>query len=278
MAAATLNTVKDMSLAFTNVITPLGSTRATRVKAWRNWFSVLTWAPPPPQSTLDRILPIGTPSLQAMLWDFTSLGASNSALKSIVDAVVARHREAQLPSPAHGHTSYSRLTRCLARVLGRPHAPKPGITRDMVVALLRSNPTDLFASSNKNATVTLTISCMRPAGGAAALSCDLDYNSEYNAGLHHHLGCTTLNRLERKTGPGTQGPPDALGVATDPQLDVNHQLGLFMDLAGTWPSTNCNCCPGKRCTIYQPLFPKLTHYPHGRRPRRPSSPPRSLLP
>jgi hypothetical protein len=154
-----------------------------------------------------------------------------------MDAVVTRQREAQPPSPAQGRPSYSRLTRCLAHVLGRPHAPKPDFTRDMVVALLRSNPTDLFASNNRNAIVTLTISCMRPAGGgAAALSCDLDYNSDYNAGLHQHLCCTKPHLLMRKTGPGTQGPPDALGMATDQQLDVNHQLGLFMPLAGTWPA------------------------------------------
>jgi hypothetical protein len=103
-----------MSLAFTNVITPLGRSSATRVKAWRNWCSVLTWAAS--CSTLDRILPMDTPVLQAMLWDFTLMGSSNSVLKSIVDAVVARHREARLPSPVLGLLSYSRLTRCLASV------------------------------------------------------------------------------------------------------------------------------------------------------------------
>ncbi len=133
-----------MSLAFTNIITSLGSASATRVKAWRNRCSVLTWAAS--RSTLDSILPMDTTVLQAMLWDFTSMGASNSVLKSIVDTVVARHREARLPSLVQGHMSYSRLTRCLARVLGRPHAHKQGVTRDMVFALLRSNPTDLLVT------------------------------------------------------------------------------------------------------------------------------------
>ncbi len=102
------------------------------------------------------------PVLQALVWELTSLGASNSTLKSIVDAVVARHRDARLQSPLQGHLSYSRLTRCLARVLGRPHSFKQGITRDMVVALLRSRPADLVAFRNKNAVNTLTIGCMLP--------------------------------------------------------------------------------------------------------------------
>ena len=64
-----------------------------------------------------------------------------------------------------------------------------GITRDMVVSLLRSNSPDLLAFRNKNATVTLTIGCMRPSEGAAALSCDLVFNSDYyDAGLRQYLG------------------------------------------------------------------------------------------
>ena len=81
--------------------------------------------------------------------------ASNSTLKSIVDVVLARHRSAHLPSPDQGPMSYSRLVRCLARVLSHPHSHKMGVTRDMVVSLLRFNPPDLLAFYTKNVTVTL---------------------------------------------------------------------------------------------------------------------------
>ena len=53
------------------------------------------------------------------------------------------------------------------------------------------------------------------------------------------------------------------GVATEPQLDINYQLGLFMGLAGTRPSKNCNRSSGKRCTVCPPLFPKLVKGPNG---------------
>jgi hypothetical protein len=62
------------------------------------------------------------PPVQALLWDFTSLWASNSTLKSVLDAIVARHRDARVASPVQCHLAYPRLTRCLAalaRVLGR---------------------------------------------------------------------------------------------------------------------------------------------------------------
>ena len=35
MASTIPATINDMSLAFTNIIAPLGTARATRVKAWR---------------------------------------------------------------------------------------------------------------------------------------------------------------------------------------------------------------------------------------------------
>ncbi len=158
LAAHTPRMIADMSTAFTTVFAPLCTARATRVKAWRNWCTVLTWAAT--RSCLHQIIPMPASVLQALLWEFTSLSASNATLKSVLDSIISRHREASLPSPIQGHMSYTRLTSCLARVLGRLHNHKMGITRDMVVSLLRSTPTDLLAFRNKNAVNTLTIGCM----------------------------------------------------------------------------------------------------------------------
>ena len=66
------------------------------------------------------------------------MGATNETLKSIVDAVIACHRDAQLPSPVSGDLAYQRLTGCLARVLGTQRSHKMGVTRDMFVHLLRA--------------------------------------------------------------------------------------------------------------------------------------------
>ncbi len=99
LAAHTPCTIAGMSTAFASVIPSLGtaSARATRVKAWRNWCTVLTWRAT--SHSLDQILPMLRPVLQALLWEFTSLGASNSTLKGVMDSIVARHRDARLPSP-----------------------------------------------------------------------------------------------------------------------------------------------------------------------------------
>ena len=124
------------SRASSRVIAPLGSARATRVKAWRNWRTCLTWALA--RDALGQILPMPTSTLRAMLGDFVTMGATNATLKSIVDAVTVCHRDAQLPSPVSGDLVYSRLTGCLARVLGTQRSHKMGVTRDMFVHLLRA--------------------------------------------------------------------------------------------------------------------------------------------
>jgi hypothetical protein len=136
--------------------------------------------------------------------------------------------------------------------------PQMGVTRDMVVSLLRSTPTDLLAFRNKNVVNTLTIGCMLPAEGAAALTCELVFNSDYRTGLHQYRNCATLHCLMHKNDQEWKGHQMRFGVSTYPALVLpfKFQLGLFMDLAYTRPRTNCNGHSWKRCTVYPLLLPK----------------------
>jgi hypothetical protein len=109
--------------------------RNTNIKAWHYWWSVLTWAAG--RSSFHCILPMDQDTLSAMLWDFAAMGASPSTLKAI------HHRDSGLPSPVSGHMFYTRLTRCLGRLLCTQHPHKLAVTRDMVVALLCYSPRNL---------------------------------------------------------------------------------------------------------------------------------------
>jgi hypothetical protein len=262
LAEDTPDTLGHMAHAFTTHVVPLGNARATRVKAWRNWLSILTWALA--RDALPKILPMDIETLHAALWDFISMGASKSTLKSIVDAVISRHREHKLPSPVTGHMSYFRLTRCLGRLLGTQHPHKFPVTRDMIVQLLRHQPKDLLEFRDKLVTCTLTMGCMRPGEGASATTCCLEYDSDYKRGLLAYKDCSTLVTLDRKNDQERKGHWMRFGKAENPELDLNYQLGLFMDMAGTRPSTACTRAthPGKRCKC-PPLFPKFIRGPDG---------------
>ena len=194
-----------------------------------------------------------------MLWDFTSMGATKSTFKSIVDAVIARHCKAQLPSPLSGPRSYLRLTSCLGRLLGIQHPHKMGITRDMIVKLLCYRPRNLVEFRNKILVCTLTMSCMRPAEGAQAQACSIDFDADYRKGLSQYLGCSTFNTLYGKNDQECKGHWTRFGKSIDQQLDINHQLGLFMDHANTRPSKSCTARSrvGRRCTSCLPTTAAL---------------------
>jgi hypothetical protein len=160
---------------------------------------------------------------------------------------------------------YRRLTQCLARVVGRPQKTKFGITRQMVVDLLRCPAKNTVALRNHLVTVTLTIGCMRPSEGAMAQTCDLVFDSDFMLGLTQYRDCSTLTTLSRKQDQIRKGHGMRFGKSADPKLDINHQLGLLQDLLGTRPRTNCTkkSRPGARCPACPPLFPKLDKGPQG---------------
>jgi hypothetical protein len=258
IARTTPTTVLAMSRAFSDVISPLGKAPATRIKAARNWRSCLTWALA--RGALAQLLPMPPDVLQAMLWDFTAMGASKSTLKAVVDAVVARHRAGRLQSPVSGPLAYSCLVRSLDRLLGQQHPHKLSVTRDMVVALLRYKLKNLVEFRNKLVTCTLTVGCMRPGEGARSTSCNLQYDSDFAKGLLDFRGCSSLVTNFRKNDQERKGHWMHFGKFADPELDLNYQLGLFMDLAHTRPSSACAAdqLRGKRCLTCARLFPKLS--------------------
>ena len=271
------NTIPAMSQAFTEMIAPLGTAKTTRGKAQRNWRTVLTWATA--RGALQHILPMAPSTLHAMLWDFSAMGSSRSTLKAIVDAVITRHRDARVDSPVSGHMTYSRLARCLGRLLGKQHPHKLAITRDMVAALLRYKPKNLVEFRNKMTLCTLTIGCMRPCEGARATTCCLIFNADFLKGLREFQDCSTLTTVKRKQDQERKGHWMRFGKSTDPELDINHQLGLFLDMTGTRPRTNCQgvALQGRKCLTCPPLFPKLKRASNGTWTLHPSPEPSPTL-
>jgi hypothetical protein len=125
--------IAAMSRPFGDHVAPLGSAWVTRSKAAHLGHHDC------PPCFVPR-LAHATGQLTGYVMELSVMGTLRSTLKAIVDAVIARHRSAELLSPVSRNMTYSRLTRCLGRLLGTQHPHKVGVTRDMVVALLRRKP------------------------------------------------------------------------------------------------------------------------------------------
>ncbi len=106
------------------------------------------------------------------------MGGSRSTIKSVVDAVISRHRAAWLPSPLDSHMEYTRFTRCISRLLGTQLQHKFPITRDMVVRALRWRPSNITAFRNKMTLITSTAGCSRPSETAASQSCNWGFDTD----------------------------------------------------------------------------------------------------
>ena len=136
-----------------------------------------------------------------------------------MDAVIAQHRHARLQSPVGGHFCYSKVKSILQRVLGKPHIHKLGVTRDMVVRLLRINPTSNLDLRNKLACCTMTMGIMRPVEGSLAQTCDFEPGGDCNNGLTQFEGGSTLRTLFRKNDQIRKGQEMRFGKSADPDLD-----------------------------------------------------------
>jgi hypothetical protein len=92
-----------------------------------------------------------------------------------------------------------------------------GVTRDVIVALLRYKPKNLVEFRNKNLTCTLTMGCMRPGQGARTTACNLLFNSDFQKGLKQFLDCSTLVTNLCKNDQERKGHWMRFGKSQDPR-------------------------------------------------------------
>jgi hypothetical protein len=261
LALGVPTTISQMELAFNIHIAPLGSAVATRTKHWRSWRTVLTWAAG--RQSLGNILPMSPAVMRALLWESITIGASKSVLKAMLDAILSRHRDAGLPSPLAGNMTYSQLFNCVGRLLGKQQKHKFPITRLMVCDALRLRPTTPSQFRNKMILVVGTLGIMRPGEITAAQSCDYKHDDDFSKGLIPARGSATLYTRKRKQDQERKGHHMRFGKSADPELDVNHQMALYMDQLNIRPLTTCTKAarPHVRCNC-PPLFPRLATDSH----------------
>ena len=77
--------VAALAARFRQHVKPLERTRSTRQKLAKSWNTVVTWVVA--RDDIQLLLPMSESTLQALLWDAISVGASLSVLNGLVNAV-----------------------------------------------------------------------------------------------------------------------------------------------------------------------------------------------
>ena len=83
----------------------------------------------------------------------------------------------------------------------------------------------------------MTISIMSPIEGSLAQTCD--YEQDRSCGPTQPDGGFTLRTHFRRNEQIRRGIEIRFGKSVDPNLDINFQLGLLMDLLGTRSKPGC---------------------------------------
>ena len=256
--------VAASAAAFRSHVEPLMEGVETRVKAWANWRTVLTWATA--RKILGEILPMSVEVFQAITFDLLSVLASQGTVKSVWNAISTLHRHHGMVSPVAAAGEYGRLAKCIARFAGKQSPMKYPVHRDMVEAILRSNPGTLGELRNGLAAVVATLACSRPSEGAALQVCDVWFDYDARAGGQYASGTLVLNVMFRKNDQQRKGHHPRLGRSVDPALDVVHQLRTYMRAAGLEQDTRCpkRRTAHARCRLCPPLFPRARRGAGGR--------------
>jgi hypothetical protein len=175
----------------------------------------------------------------------------------MLDAILGRHWDAGLPSPLAGNMTYSQLFNCVGCLIGKQQKHKFPITRQMVCDALRLRPTTPGQFRNKMILVVGTMGIMRPGEIAAAQTCDFKFDDDFKKGLISTRGSSTLYTGKRKQDQERKGHQMRFSKSADPELDVNNQMGLYMDELDIRLLTTCSkpTRPHARCKC-PPLFPR----------------------
>ena len=264
--AATLHSrpascIQELTEAFNTHLWPSRSQPSTRAKHWDNWAVVVTWAVA--WGAIHLILPMSSDTLKGLSWELLCLGTPRSVITAIWAAVQNRHRVAGLTPPIHGFGEFAAWTRCLARLVGRPTALLFPVHRLLVATMLRFRGLSVRDDRDRLMVALATICCLRVSELLALQVCDLWFDFHAGYGIPGFLGTLAVHIARRKNDCERKGHHPAVGRALEPDLDLVHQLNVWLRNHGLRVSTLCqkSAYPAFPCPHCPPLFSRLGNGP-----------------
>jgi integrase len=247
--------VADVSSAFTTLVWPSRNAASTRAKNWTMWATAVTWGIA--RSSAHLLFPMSTPTLQALTMDLMGMRTPRSVIIAVWSAIQNRHRGAGLTPPIRGPNEFSTWTRLLGSLQGAPRPLLFPIHQSMVRRLLAWRPTALADNRDRLATCLATICCLRVSELRALRVCHLLFDFHCAYGIPGYEGTLALHIVKRKNDAQRRGHYPAVGRASNPDLDLVHQLRVWLRVLDIARSPLCSSRAGVQCHSCAPLFPRL---------------------
>jgi len=284
-----VESIAFLAAEFVRHVQPMERGHRTRKSSWAGWRVVLSWAAA--REAFRDILPMTEEVLHAFLWDALTMGSSFSVLKSLVNAIQARHNRYRLTPPLPPGGNYSRLMKSLARFQGVPRKLLFPISRDAVVRMLRvtmpmhpdcTGPAGgcslcchfMAVWRDCLAAIIATIGCMRPDEVSSLTVCDWWPDHDTLHGYPQFTGGAACHSIKMKNDQERKGHQRRYGKSADPALDAVGQMNAFLAQARLTKHPSCGKMQNLAafCTRCPPLFPLSTRDGRSfRTDRQPSS-------
>ena len=224
----------DLTAQFNRHVWPSRAEPKTRAKDWRYWSCAVSWAIA--RKAVRLLLPMSTDTLKALTWDLITHAASASLIEAVWYAIQARHRQSS--QAAHRRAGAADCMEVLDRVghrstLVSQASHPPADHRTIVVRLLAWRPTQVAWNRARLATALATIACLRISEVAHLQACDLWFDHFTGYGIQGYEGMCAVHVNKRKNDLVRRGHHPALGRDEDPELDIVHQLRVWIAMAIT---------------------------------------------
>ncbi len=153
--------------------------------------------------------------------------------------------------------------RVWARLVGRPTALLFPVHRLLVAAMLRFRDLSDRDDRDRLMVALATICCLRVSELLALQICDLWFDFHAGYGIPGFLGTLVVHISRCKNDCERKGHHPAVGRALDPDLDLVHQLKVWLRNHGLRVSSLCqkSANPAFPCPHRPPLFSRLGNEP-----------------
>ena len=206
------------------------------------------------RKAVKLLLPMSTDTLKVLIWDLITHAASASLIEAVWHAIQARHRQYYLTPPIDGRGGADCLEALDSlghRPASFPQAADTPYSCCPATRLETDSATQVAWNLARLATALTTIAFLRISEVAHLQVCDLWFDHFTGYGIPGYEGTCAVHVNKRMNDRVRRGHHPALGRSEDSELDIVHQLRVWMEAIelAVYPRCRKRREPAARCGI-----------------------------